>query len=140
MKQALTIVAFLLGAFLVVERLASFDLAVSIGLSAMAVIAAINALTFLWLWYVRATPLALGMALSWAGQAGISIWWELSDVPRVLAIQGGGATLFAMVSLYVVGGALHIAVVQRSMEVGFGLVVWPAIAAVAIVVASLAIF
>ncbi len=140
MKQALTIVAVLLAAFLLVEKLAGFDFAALLGLSAMAVIAAINALTFLWLWYVRATPLALGMALSWAGQAGISVWWELSDVPGVLAIQGGGAALFGMVSLYVVGGALHIAVVQRSMEVGFGIVIWPVIGSVAIVVASLAIF
>lgn len=135
MKQALTIVALLLGAFLLVELVAGFHVAAVIGLSAMAVIAAVNALTFLWLWYARATPLALGMALSWAGQAGLSGWWELRGAPDLLA-RGGGAALFVLVSLYVVGGGLHIAVVQRSMDVGRGLLIWPVVGALGAIFAA----
>lgn len=135
MKQALIVVGLLLAAFLLVDFAAGFSLAAVIGLSAMAVIALVNALTFLWLWHVRATPLALGMALSWAGQAGLSIWWGLGHAERLLALQEGGAALFFMVSLYVVGGALHILVVQRSMEFGRTTLFWPIATAVGIAIA-----
>ena len=38
---------------------------------AMTLMAAMISLTFLWLWARRATPLALGMSLSWAGASSV---------------------------------------------------------------------
>lgn len=140
MKQALAIVAFMAMAFLVLDAVAGFGVAAVVGFSAMVVIAGVNALTFLWLWYVRATPLALGMALSWAGQAGLTLWWELRSAPGFLALQGGETALFVLIALYVVGGGLHIAVVQRSMEIGRCILTWPVIVAACIAVAAAVMF
>jgi hypothetical protein len=119
---------------------AGFGPTAAIGFSAMVVIAAVNALTFLWLWYVRATPLALGMALSWSGQAGLSFWWELRSAPSFMALHGNEVALFVLISLYVVGGGLHIAVVQRSMEIGRQVLLWPAITVIGAAIAAAMMF
>jgi hypothetical protein len=136
MKQALAIVVLLTLVFLLLDVFVGFGPAAEIGFSAMIVIAAVNALTFLWLWYVRATPLALGMALSWAGQAGLSLWWQTRSGPSFLAQHGSEAALFALISLYVVGGGLHIAVVLHSMEIARRALIWPALGAVGVAIAA----
>jgi hypothetical protein len=115
MRQALglflVIVAVLLGA----DRWLGYGAAYEIGYGALALMGAMIAATFLWLWYERTTPLALGMAFSWAGAASVMGWWwifNLLDRPRVMV---GSEVLFAFLSLYFVGAVLHFSVMQRSL-------------------------
>jgi hypothetical protein len=126
MRQALIIAILLSAAFLLTAELLSFRVSAAIGFAATTLIAAANCLTFLWLWYVRATPLALGMALSWAGQAALSVWWFTTGMPGKALWIEQDPTMFLVVSVYIVGGALHISVVQNSTGVRRAGLVWPA--------------
>ena len=138
MKQALLLTAALCAAFLVVEFAAGLDFAVALGFGATIVVVATNALTFLWLWWVRATPLALGMALSWLSQAALSVWWYTSGSVDVAAWVRNidGLALFAMLSIYIVGGSLHIAVMRRSMDLSRTAMILPVLGAVAVAVTA----
>ena len=78
----------------------------AMGFAAVAAMAALIAATFLWLWWVRATPLALGMALSWAGVALVA-----AD----LAAGVGKALPLVALPVLGVGAALHFAVMRSSM-------------------------
>ena len=69
------------------------------------------ALTFLWLWRVRATPLASGMVLSWAGGGGLIGWWWSYALLGRPDWMLGHPTILAMVSLCLVGACLHFAVI-----------------------------
>ena len=42
---------------------------------AIALMAVMIAATFLWLWFERTTPLAIGMVVSWFGMACLAGWW-----------------------------------------------------------------
>ena len=64
---------------------------------------------FVWLWLERATPLALGLALAWAGSGALLADWP-SEGP------GRGAHLFA--ALYLAGAVVHLRVVA-------GVTPWP---------------
>ncbi len=132
MRQALLLTAALTAAFLLAEEALGFQIAVALGFGTVTVIAAINALTFLWLWWARTTPLALGMTCSWLGQASLSIWWFFSMPPTVAEHLEGNIVVFLLLSLYVVGGALHIAVMQTSMELGRRILIWPILAVFAV--------
>lgn len=87
------------------------------GFAAVAAMAALIAATFLWLWWVRATPLALGMALSWSGVA-------LVAADR--AAGGGAALPLVALPFLGVGAALHFAVMRRSMGLPRGMALLPA--------------
>ena len=78
----------------------------AMGYAAVAAMAAMIAGTFLWLWWVRATPLALGMALSWAGVAVVAFH-----------LAGGAPDALPHVALPLLaaGATLHFAVMRRSM-------------------------
>ena len=132
MKQALGFAAALTAVFLVIDLLAGFRTAAWVGFAAMLTIAAVNSATFLWLWYVRATPLALGMALSWAGQAAITAWWLLGGMPGRPDWVALPEVIFVFLALYIVGGGLHVSVIQRSSESRATALVWPAIALVSV--------
>lgn len=129
MKQSLAIALLLTGAFLGIDTLFGDRIALAASLSAMVIVAALNALTFFWLWYVRATPLALGMALSWAGQAGLTAWWEIRTAPDFAEFGDAGVVIYALIALYVIGGALHISVMQTSMDVRHHGLLWVAVGA-----------
>lgn len=73
-------------------------------------LAAPLAVAFVWLWLERATPLALGLALAWAGSGAL-----LADWPAVGT--GPASPLFAV--LYGAGAVLHLRVVA-------GVTPWPA--------------
>ncbi len=130
MKQALVIAAILLAAFLAVDALIGHRFAVAVGLAAVSVIAVFNSITFMWLWHVRATPLALGMALSWT--AAGTIWWYLGGMPFRPDWLHQDGVFFAFLALFIVGGGLHVAVIHRSAETRATLLVWPAILASAL--------
>ena len=85
-----------------------------IAYGALTLMAAMISLTFLWLWAKRATPLALGMSLSWAGASSVLGWWwvfNLMGNPQGMVESGA---LFVFLSLYFAGAILHFAVIQRS--------------------------
>jgi hypothetical protein len=98
------------------------------GFAAVAAMAALIAATFLWLWWVRATPLALGMALSWWG------------VALVAAASAGAGAVLPLVALPFlgVGAGLHFAVMRRSMGLPRGTALLPAGLVAAAALAALA--
>jgi hypothetical protein len=104
--------------------------------SAMAVVISV---TFLWLWWARATPLALGMAFSWAGAGLVMGWWW------VFNLRGGPEgmvqhpVLFVFVAAYLVGAALHFQVIQRTVGAPHALF-WAFPGAALAFVVALAIF
>lgn len=112
MRQAL----WLLGVAAAAQTLAVAGLGAgateALGFGAVAAMAALISGTFLWLWWVRATPLAIGMALSWAGVALMAG----GLAPR----SGAGDTplLLASLPLLVTGAVLHFAVMRSSMSLG----------------------
>jgi hypothetical protein len=132
MKQALVIALLLWAAFYFTVEILDFRLASAIGFAATSMIAAANCLTFLWLWYVRATPLALGMALAWGGQAALSSWWFVTGMPGKAAWLNQHPLIFLFLSVYMVGGALHISIVQHSLGTVRTKLIWPVIAGLAI--------
>ncbi len=102
MRQALWLLAAATAVLsLAVAALGSAATAAA-GYAAVAAMAALISATFLWLWWVRATPLALGMALSWAGVA--------------LVAASGSALPLPALPLLTVGAVLHFAVMRRSMN------------------------
>ena len=120
MKQALSSFIVVSGVLLWADLWLGYEAAYEIGYGALTIMAVMITVTFLWLWYVRATPLALGMAFSWIGAACVLGWWwmfNLFDRPGPMAQN---AVLFVFLSAYFVGAGLHFAAIQRS----FGLKPW----------------
>lgn len=126
MKQALWLV-LAVGAVGLASGLALGPVPVAaIGFGALAAMGALISATFLWLWWVRATPLALGMVLSWAGAAamagglaGSASWPGLAALPPIFG-----------------GAILHFGVMRRSMDLGRWAFVMPvAVAALGAAVA-----
>ncbi|MBM9594415.1 hypothetical protein [Roseitranquillus sediminis] len=142
MRHALALSVILLGGLILAESLVGTDFAIAIGFGAITTIAATNAATFLWLWWARTTPLALGMAYSWLGQAAISIWWFVSGIPHTApwVTPFDSKILFAVLSIYIVGGIIHISVVQSSVDAVRRVVLLPAIAAFAVALLADALF
>jgi hypothetical protein len=133
MRQAIFLALALWAAFYFIVEVLDFRLAAAIGFSATMLIAAVNSLTFLWLWYARTTPLALGMALSWAGQAAISAWWFATGMPGKGVWLDQDPLIFLFLSIYIVGGGIHIAVIQNSAGSTRTAAIWPLMAIVAII-------
>lgn len=132
MRQALLIALVLWASFMLASALVDYRTAVGIGFAATTLISATNCGTFLWLWYVRATPLALGMSLSWAGQAALSVWWLLTGMPGKTSWLERDPSVFLILSVFMVGGGLHIVVIQNSTGMARSVVLWPAIVVAAI--------
>ena len=61
-------------------------------------------LTFAWLWWVRATPLALGMVLSWAG-ASTLLW----------GFGGRGEWALMALAVYLTGAVVHLRVIAIAL-------------------------
>lgn len=120
MKQAL----WLLGAAAVaVLALVLWDgpsRTVTAGYGALSASAGMISATFLWLFWVRATPLALGMVLSWAGVAAMA---------AALAGVGTGPGLLALPPM-AAGITLHFGVMRISMGLGRWAAALPLAAAV----------
>ncbi len=130
MKQAIWLLTAVIAAFFSVDQLAGSRAAQSMGLGAIALMSGTIALTFLWLWWERATPLALGMAVSWAGTASMMGWY----VQRPLGIvetMGGDAVPLVFLALQITGALLHFEVMQTSMGFRRGSAALPALVAFA---------
>jgi hypothetical protein len=102
MRQALWLLAAATAALALMTAAHGPAATAAAGYGAVAAMAALIAATFLWLWWVRATPLALGMALSWSGVA-------------LVAATGTALPLPALPFL-TAGAILHFAVMRRSMN------------------------
>lgn len=130
MKQAFVLLAIIALAFAVATLRFGYDATYQIGYGALTLMAALISVTFLGLWVARTTPLALGMAFSWAGAASVLGWWwvyNLLNRPEPMADSG---VLFGFLSLYYVGAILHFAVMQRSLGWGHGAFAAPVAAVV----------
>ena len=89
-----------------------FDAAYDAGYAAISLLGVIVAATFACLWRIRATPMALGMAFSWAGCAGlVGYWWIFHQVGRPPAEGIEHQILWACLSLYLAGAAAHLRVI-----------------------------
>ena len=80
-----------------------------------AIMAMAIGITFFWLYRRRSTPLALGMALSWAGSAGVIGWWY------VMALLGrpdgmvGNSLLFVFLATHITGALMHFRVIGSTL-------------------------
>ena len=98
-----------------IDRTLGFDAAYDLGYGAISLVAIVISVTFAWLWRVRATPMALGMALSWAGCHGLlGYWWVYNQIGRLPKGAFEHDLLFAFISLYFAGAVLHLSVISRA--------------------------
>ncbi|WP_298491691.1 hypothetical protein [uncultured Maritimibacter sp.] len=137
MKQAiwltLATVAVLEAGFLVAGYVPVADIA----FGAVAIMAFLIALTFLWLWASHTTPLALGMVLSWLGVGGMAVWrwaYNLFEAPDWTMDH---PAILWMLALTIAGSLLHFAVIQRSFGYRGLAFLWPVCGALG---ASLGLF
>ena len=118
------------GALFAVDRILGWPMAYAVAYGAVVLMAAMIAATFLWLWVKRATPLALGMAFSWAGTASVLGWWWVWRTAGQPEAMDQNAALFGFVALYLVGATLHFHVIERSMDLRPGTFAVPVVGAV----------
>jgi len=116
MKQAGYLFAAVALMILGLDTAFGYRAAYAVSYGAIAMMGATISLTFLWLWWKRTTPLALGMSLSWAGAASVMGWWWLYSVLGGPDGMDQSVALLMFVSLYCVGAILHFGVIQRSLD------------------------
>lgn len=114
MMQAVSLVAVIAAALALSYATLGYHPTYQIAYGALALMAAMISLTFLWLWARRATPLALGMSFSWAGTASVLGWWWVYNLFGAPESMVESQVLFLFLSLYFAGAILHFAVIQRS--------------------------
>ena len=132
MRQAIILLAATITAFLIGETVLGYGAIYEVAYGAITIMALMISGTFLWLWVERTTPLALGMAFSWADCASVLGWrWLFSAFGEPEAMQGHSA-LFLFLSLLFVGSILHFATIQRSLGLNGRAFLWPVVVAVAI--------
>lgn len=117
MKHAMGMFFAVATAFVFAHAVFGYQLAYEIGYGAITVMSIFISGTFLWLWRARTTPLALGMAFSWAGTASVMGWWWMFNVLDRPAGMVQSEFLFLFLSLHIVGAVLHFGVIQRSMGI-----------------------
>ncbi|MGO4915076.1 hypothetical protein [Pseudogemmobacter sp. W21_MBD1_M6] len=115
MKQA--IFGFLLPvvALFLVSARCGYAAAYLIGYGVLTLMAFWIALTFLWLWLQRATPLALGMVFGWAGAALIMGWWYVYALLGQPVWMSGNRLLFVPLAVYLGGAAIHSRVIWAAV-------------------------
>lgn len=112
MKQAVSLLLVVVTGFALGSRLLAPQTMLALAFAAVSLMAMLIALTFLWLWHMRATPLALGMAFSWAGSALIMGWWW--QHLGMLGVAPDAGWLLAALALLIAGAILHFAVIGAS--------------------------
>lgn len=130
MKHAILLLAVTTGALVALSLGVGWSATFRIAHGAITIMSALISVTFLWLWRENATPLALGMGLSWAGTASVMGWWwryELIGRPEASAES---EVLIAMLALPLAGAVLHFDVIQSSMGLGRRFTILPVAAAI----------
>jgi hypothetical protein len=120
MKQAFLLYVVVASGLFWADKVLGYQAAYEIGYGALSIMALMISMTFMWLWQVRATPLALGMAFGWLGAASVMGWWWIFNIFDQPAAMVDNGVLFLFLSAYFVGAGLHFSAVQRS----FGLRPW----------------
>ncbi|MBT8409417.1 MAG: hypothetical protein KJN93_07310 [Alphaproteobacteria bacterium] len=115
MRQAAVMLLIVSAGFLAANAMLGYSLTYDVGYGAVSLMAMMISLTFLWLWRVRATPLALGMSFSWAGTSSVLGWWWGYSVLERPAVMNDNQALFLFLSLTFTGAILHFQVIQRSI-------------------------
>lgn len=112
MTRSLILFALFWGGLAGLERWVDYDAAYLIGYGAITLAALVIAATFAWLWRVRATPMAVGMALSWSGCAGfVGYWWLFQVIGRTPGTPLDRQALWAFLALYLAGAMGHLRVI-----------------------------
>lgn len=132
MTQAVVLISVIAGLLFSGHTVLGYWPTYQIAYGALTLMAAMISLTFLWLWARRATPLALGMSLSWAGASSVLGWWWVYNLLGNPVLMEDGSVLFVFLSFYFTGAILHFAVIQRSFGLSGHLFPVPALAAVAL--------
>ena len=129
MKQVMTLYGLVLAAAGMAVAALGLEQALLLAYGAIALMALMISATFLWLWQVRATPLALGMSLSWAG-SGLTIgWWWAMQIAQSPVWGLEAALLFLFLSLLIAGAVLHFSVIQGSFGLSGLTFLWPVLGA-----------
>ena len=115
-KDAALLFAGIALALLTAHRHLGYAQAHALGYGAVVVLAAVISASFAWLWRARATPLALGMAVSWAGAGGVMAWWWAARLLGHPAMMTEARALFLLLALYLTGAALHLRVIAGATE------------------------
>ena len=98
-----------------IDRTLGFNAAHDIAYAVISLLAIVIAVVFAWLWRVRATPMAMGMALSWAGCHGfVGYWWVYDQLGREPATYLEHDVLFVFIALYFSGAVLHLSVISKA--------------------------
>ncbi len=114
------------------------DTSFAIAYGMVAAMAFVISVSFFWLWYHRATPLALGMALCKLGSATMLAWYAVYRVLDRAPIMIDHEVLGLFIGLYFVGAAHHFAVIQKTVRINVFMFIAPVIAAIALLIVSLA--
>lgn len=106
------------------EHLMGYDTAYDAGYGAISLVAVVISVTFGWLWRIRATPMALGMAFSWAGCSGlVGYWWVFNQLARTPLPGREHQILWAFLALYLAGSVAHLRVIASACGGGRALLV-----------------
>lgn len=132
MTKPFLILVTMVAVFEISRRTIGYGLVYQIGYGTFAVLALVIAGTFFWLWVMRSTPLALGMAFSWGGATGVMSWWWLYNVFGKPAWMQDNPLLFIFLSIYLVGAVLHLDVIGRSFALSRAVAFAPLCGAVAV--------
>lgn len=117
MTQPIFILVAISAAFLTSHALLGHRLTYDLGYGAISLMAVMVSLTFLWLWWWRATPLAIGMFFGWAGAASLIGWWWAYSLLGRPDWMLANPILFILVSVYFVGAILHFKVIAHSFGI-----------------------
>lgn len=137
MKQAFALVILVMAGLLASHLGLGYTITHQIAFGAVTVIALVIAVTFLWLWRVRATPLALGMVFSWTGGALILGWWWINQLLGRPEAMRDSPILFVFLAFYIGGAILHFVVIQGTVHLPVRL--YAGLATVAVALPSLLI-
>lgn len=137
MRSTLVPLVLFVAIFLAVSLRFGDDASFAVAYGMVAAMALVISVSFFWLWYNRATPLALGMALCKLGSATLLAWYALYRVLDKAPVMIDHKALTVFIGLYFVGAAHHFAVMQRTMRANLAVFVLPVILTVFLLIALL---
>lgn len=129
MKQAFALMMLIAVLLQLGYLWAGYEAMYQIGYGAITLMGLMISLTFLWLYVVRATPLALGMAYSWSGASLVLGWWWIFSILGEPAWASESPAHFVFLALYLVGALLHFSVINRSFGLPGAMFLWPVLGA-----------
>lgn len=137
MKQALSLLILITALLQLGARTWDHVTMLTVGYGAISIMAIMISATFLWLWQVRATPLALGMSFSWAGSSLIMGAWWVAQITGAVHFGVEAEMMVIFLAFLATGAVLHFSVIQASFDLHGLTFLIPVGAAVLVAVASL---